>query len=149
MNTLGYNDFMGLASSFEEQCRNDLEDLVRLYRLDVSIEEVLNLSVVYIVKTPDLAFRLLGEVKSYKEVAPKEPSDSEMKQKKVYYKTVQLFNFSKRKMEKRKNIEIRATYKDFYRFVNVFTQLKLLEKIKESEVKMHSDDHWIESTFQD
>lgn len=120
----------------------DLSIFLLTKKIKISLEELLKLNVVYISKNKDFTFRVLGELKERKK---KNASGNII----VSFKSIQVYSFSKKKMEDRNNIEIRSIYSDFGVFVKTFNQVKLIEKLRNGEKTMFDKDQSVEDFFGD
>lgn len=121
---------------------NDLSDFIIMNKQkNLTIEKLLALNVIYVAKNKDFSFRVVGELK-YK----KKTDEGKLL---VAYKSVQVFNFSKKRLDQSKNIEIRSIYSDCNVLVKKFNQVKAVEKLMEAEKHIYDTDPEIEDIFGD
>jgi hypothetical protein len=94
----------------------------------------------------ELTFRVFGELKHEESIEVYDKKTGEVKgvRQKPVYKTTAIFNFSKKKVEKRSIDEIKEVYRDFLRLADYFSQIKLIEKIETKEFNTTENDILVE-----
>lgn len=123
-----------------------IEDCIQIYKLKQTKNELLKLSTIYVNNPVDLTFRVFGELKHEEtvEVYDKKTGESKGVKEKVFYKTVAIYNFSKKKVLTHSPDEMKEIYRDFLRLSDYFSQIKLLEKIEAKETNSLEHDALVE-----
>lgn len=112
-----------------------IEDCIQTYKFKITKDELLKLSTIYVNNPVDLTFRVFGELKHEEpvEVYDKKTGEAKGIRQKPSYKTIAVYNFSKKKVAKYSLDEMKEIYRDFLRLADYFSQLKMLERVEAKE----------------